>query len=173
MRYSENLGSTVDKIKDKDSVNVKRTKELINKYSHLSAYGERTSYNYKKEVVNINNDLRTYFMKMELLNNEFPDSLKLTRNEREFVKQFLKDYIRLFHTLNSNLRTDQIILCFMLLAVELFGEKQWDFRIKVCRKYKLNAKNYKRFLTNLLRLKLYSTQMKPIEIGEEKLTVSD
>lgn len=172
MRYSENLGSSIDKIRDNDSVNVKQTKKLINKYNSLSVYNEHTSYNYKKNVVDINNDLKKYFMEMELLNNEFPRSLKLTRQELQLVKQFIKDYIRLFHMLNTNLKTRQIILCFMLLAVELFGNKYWDFRIKVCKMHKINAKNYKRFLTNLLRLKLYSSPMKPIDVGEEKLTIS-
>ena len=168
MRYSENLGSFVDHITDNDSAAVKQTKRLITKYNS-SVPGERVSYEYKKNVVHLNDDLKKYFMKIELLNNDFPSSLKLTRNELQLVKQFIKDYIRLFHQLNTNLTTEQIILCFMLLTIELFNKKYWDFRIKVCKKYKINGKNYKRFLTNLLRLKLYSSPIKPIEIGEREL----
>ena len=169
MRYSENLGSSIDNITPNDSVHVKQTKELITKYNSLSIPGEKFSYEYKKNVIHLNNDLKKYYMKAELLNNDLPPSLKLTREELQLVKQFIKEYTRLFHELNTNLGTEQIILCFILLTTELFGKKYWDFRIKVCKRYKINGKNYKRFLTNLLRLKLYSSPIKPIEIGESEL----
>lgn len=169
MMYSENLGSSVDDIREDDTPNIKHTKKLINKYKSLKTSGEQVSYEYNKNVINLNNDLRKYYMKIELLNNEFPPTLKLTKEEIKLTKTFIKSHIRLFHMLNTNMRTDQILLCFMLLTIELYGYKYWDFRVKVCKKYKINCKNYKRFLTNLTRLKLYRTPIKPIEIGEVNL----
>ena len=173
MIYSENLGSYVDDIKTNDKPTIKHTKKLINKYNSLKTPGEQVSYDYNKEVVNRNNDLRKYYMKIEVLNNEFPPTLKLTKEEIELTKTFIKTHIRLFHMLNTNMKTDQILLCFMLLTIELYGYKYWDFRIRVCKKHKINCKNYKRFLTNLTRLKLYMTPMKPIEIGETNLKCAE
>lgn len=173
MIYSENLGSYVDDIKSNDNPTIKETKRLINKYNSLKTPGEKVSYHYNKDVINLNNDLRKYYMKIDLLNNEFPPTLKLTKEELELTKTFIKSHIRLFHMLNTNMRTDQILLCFMLLTIELYGYKYWDFRIRVCKKHKINCKNYKRFLTNLTRLKLYRTPMKPIEIGETNLKCAE